>query len=325
MPDCEKKSKCHLMEECEYRKEVWNKTGKDLQPKKIIENLGQALKALKEIRQDDQNVTTFYRGHSNANYHLNPSIYRPLSKDDPTLYVKYEDRMFREILSRHPEEFKDCKTTVEKLAIMQHYELPTRLLDVTQNPLIALYFACHTNPNKPGMIFSFKVNSQMIKYVDSDTVSVLANLAKMDRNFDVSETYDLMNSEQGIKLLHEIGEEKPYFAPRIKPEHLNNYIVCVKPKHNNARIIAQQGAFLLFGIQKKKSEGSYFWTKQGATDPKRAIQLDHYCIPSKKKKAILEELDKMNINDSTVFPQIEKTAQYVRNNVYKLFGKHFIE
>lgn len=322
MVSCLKMSKCGLLEECKYRKEVFDKTGRDLQSKGVITNLAEALVAIGEPN-DARNhgFTMFYRGHSSADYHLRPSIYREIDKDHDTEYVEYEDRMFKEMLSLHPDEFAQCKTTLEKLAIMQHYDMPTRLLDVTENPLIALYFAClKSDQEKPGMLFAFRIVSNMIKYVDSDTVSVLANIAKMPKDFDVTSTADINTLEVVKRLIHEIREEKPYFLERIKPEHLDNYVVCVKPRKNNPRIIAQQGSFLLFGIQKKKVDGSYFWTKQGGADPVRRINVKNFCIPHENKERILNELDQLNINESTVFPEMIKTAKYVKDNISKIFG-----
>ena len=97
-------------------------------------------------------------------------------------YLKSENILFREFILRNPDEFSDEKTTFEKLVKMQHYKLPTRLLDITTNPLIALFFAVENYENEDGEFIVFAIPGDKIKYYDSDTISVVANVAK--RPFD---------------------------------------------------------------------------------------------------------------------------------------------
>lgn len=95
------------------------------------------------------------------------------------------------MITQCPEDFKDCQYTFEYLVKMQHYGLPTRLLDITSNALVALYFACYSNRSdefsKDGKVFVYAVRKDAIKNYNSDTVSVLSNLAQLDNNFEMKD------------------------------------------------------------------------------------------------------------------------------------------
>lgn len=265
-----------------------------------IRTLLDKLETLNETEFDD-NVLVFYRGHSSKAFELKPSIYR---KNE---LISNEDRLFKDIIARTPNDFKGCNSTFEKLVKMQHYSLPTRLLDITSNPLVALYFACADNDRKgeDGLLYRFEIKESQLKYFDSDAVSVVANIARRPISFEVASIMkydrDEFNKQEAILyLLHEIRTEKPHFHDVIDKEDIGR-VFCVKPIFDNPRIIKQEGAFFLYGINGEKSKPADF-----------PFEYTTYTVNKGDKQKILKQLESLGIDESTLFPEIEHVAKHLK-------------
>lgn len=84
-------------------------------------------------------VHVWYRGHNRDDYELIPNVFREAAKNNGKTYE--EGGMLRHLMNRLPQYLDNCPTTFDCLSLSRHYELPCRLLDWTENVLIALWFA----------------------------------------------------------------------------------------------------------------------------------------------------------------------------------------
>jgi len=251
----------------------------------------------------------FFRGHANANYTLLPSVMR--SK----FWKTNESIMYNELIINCPEDFEKCRTHLEKLVEMQHYGLPTRLLDITRNPLVALYFACESQFDCYGEIVLISVDNRHIKYPQSDTVSILASLPLFSYekqmefyNYAVDPSIDDVTFNKLVsRLLHEVRLEKPAFQAEIRKQDLLNSYIVYALKNNN-RIIKQDGAFILCGLLNESNSLNQFRYRDKG---KKVILLID------KKEKMLKQLENFSINHATLFPEIECVSEYIKDKFNK--------
>jgi hypothetical protein len=155
-----------------------------------IKNVNDLVSALKELGNPERGYTRFFRGHSKLSYQLKPSIYRPDEKNspsDPDYLIKNENNIIRDVVINCPDAFNSSDTLFEKLVKLQHYGYATRLLDLTSNALVALYFACsEINDNdEDGELVILDIPDSDIKYDDSDVVSILSAISLRKSDFNI--------------------------------------------------------------------------------------------------------------------------------------------
>lgn len=111
-----------------------------------------------------------WRGAANASWGLHSSLVRAFEKKHGSTPAtesalrEFEDQVIDEArswgLDWHAAGGR--LTALELLAAMQHYGVPTRMVDFTFNPLVALWFSVESEPSEPGRIFAIEMSQQLV-------------------------------------------------------------------------------------------------------------------------------------------------------------------
>ena len=261
-------------------------------------------------------------------------VYRGQKGDKPILpsvlrepkWAENEDKMLRRLEASFPDEFLNDSSTMDKLARARHVNFPTRLLDVTTNPLVATYFAAKQSAGNHGVgeVIAFRIKEEKERFFNSDTISCIANLSYL--TYDEKKNLALWLKDNASRLKDNKGKppadvirrfnnlpyikrlvqfikmEKPYFHNRIDPSHIQA-AWYVKPKMSTRRILAQSGAFLVFG----NCPG-----KIGEDPPKEFLpEIKSFSIRKGESEKLLKDLEGLGIDERALFPDIETEARAI--------------
>ena len=255
-------------------------------------------------------VTNIYRGLSDKEYLLLPSLFR--TQDDRynfdeinpeyvanDRYLSYgnEQTILKSFIHEASRYVNLPSNELLRWAeYAQHYGVPTRLLDWTSNPLVALYFACKNNLEKDGKVWLLHLkNYDRIRHALQP--NVFWDLTK----------YDAIDAMK--ELLDGKVEQK--------------YPIVYTPYYVDNRMSAQSSFFMCWGSVKKPFEELFSDKKYQMVlpedDPKERIFGKHedeallFCfyIDADSKPFILRELDIVGVNEKSVFPGLDGIWRYV--------------
>jgi hypothetical protein len=162
----------------------------------------------------------WFRGHAKAAWPLCPSALRYFEETERQRAISSISEF------RHRLEYRLAKAPAPKekfkwLQLAQHYGLPTRLLDWTQSPAVALYFACQD--------------------IEHDGAVYAINPRDLNRLSLPKKRFDIVDPDEHADIL------EPYLSLDGRERARGPKTIAVKPTWNSERIILQQGMFTLHG------------------------------------------------------------------------------
>jgi hypothetical protein len=224
---------------------------------------------------------TWFRGQDDKIWKLVPKIYRNVGFD--FILEREYFRDFKLLANNYLDKLP--LDDFEWMFIMQHYGMPTRLLDWTESHLVALFFVVENYKNsKDGAVWILDPWSLNEATMGEFTVPV--------HNHRFLNDYVLpppMNVEREVR---------------------GYYPVCIRPKKSTSRILAQKGCFSIHGnIQIGIDEITSMFNK--SENQIKKIRLKKIIIDGRSKLKILKQLFISGITHSVIFPDLDGLSKEI--------------
>lgn len=278
--------------------------------KKIIDDLNNKYASGEENR-------FLYRGHGNHNqYELLPGVFRRISKDKNSFIRPYnqdEKAILLEYKAGRPSAEIDNKTLSE---LAQHYRVPTRQFDFTEDPYVALYFACE-RPSQAG---------------DFPSVWLFDRVNYTELFFENEKAVDCSWDSNSIvkKIIHdEIFDRVPGFHNDPEQYVMRPYIY--KPEWSDLREVNQKSWFMIWGARQDPLDVivnlNYNNTISlgGSAEFNSKQVLGVISIDPLFRETILGELFQMGYDQNMIYPTVDDHGVYVKNNNYNEKNSQYSE
>jgi hypothetical protein len=220
----------------------------------------------------------WFRGHGSSTYTLCPSLMREGQTADAVfdrearLLTRFRQRSLAYWPSGYPQ------TAWEHMFAMQHFGMPTRLLDWSENLFVAAHFALNDRASDAAAD-----DHPEIWCVDPTTWNrKVPNLADYGDIIRVLTTTD--------------DEIESYSPETIKKR--NKTPVAIYGTHNSDRIVAQKGTFFVWGNDAGTMED--FCEHTGATLWKISI--------TGNRQHVAQQLAALGFAETAVFPELSALA-----------------
>lgn len=246
----------------------------------------------------------WYRGVAKAKSHtLKPSLYRHPSITKIEEFLVLERRMLEEfnrqnLLHAAPRGVSDDGSDLHTLFYMQHYGVPTRLLDWTSNPFIAMYFALSSaRPEAKGgysedaavwVLDPVSWNSTALAHQTYGTIGPIVDKV-------------VSNAYAPVKMMR--NQLDPNSLPAMEERPATILGVA-----NNPRIFAQKGVFTVFGKDMNPMEQQFDKWKFEPHCLKKLV------IPKAKIDDLLKTLLQIGYTDSVSYPDLQGLVMEIKRS-----------
>ena len=245
-----------------------------------------------------------FRGQPNETYELMPGIGRnKLGIHERGCFLD-ERNLIEMAKYKLPDIFRNELAPLELLALLQHHGIPTRLLDVTESALVALFFACGGDEKADGEVFAFKSSNRNV--VTYPVVQAIAD------------SYRFIGPALPLAAFYAAVKNQPYFAEEkhiLQIYHQDDVAggkwigeCCQTPFYVYAplRSIRQQvqhGRYILFPneISTEKCEDGYFIRNINPMPKDHPDIVARIIVPGSIKQELLQELRLFGITKSFLF------------------------
>lgn len=251
-----------------------------------------------------KNEVLLFRGQPDINYELMPSIGRHRQSAFDISLLNQERNLIEMAKFKMPEIFQAQEQPIELLALLQHHGIPTRLLDITENALVALYFACASSPEKDGEVIAFRCDDKDV--TNYPVVNAIADSYRFSRGTihslelffgAVKDQPYFLEQKQTHEICHDTNEKGGQWIRECCEEPIFVYAPI-----RSVRQQMQQGRYILFPNQIIDYGNVGAFTT--LIDP---IAKDDKCIaglitiPGLQKQKMLQDLKLFGISRETLF------------------------
>lgn len=237
-----------------------------------ISTIGELSQAIGKLRAE-YDEPLWYRGQGDATWKLVPGYFRVDNKvSEHSLLIKFRQSATM-LVDKPPTD------SFEWLFLMQHYGVPTRLLDWSESPLVSLYFCVNSEPDKEGAIWILKPSE----------LNKIANMKAKD--------------EAGFIPSFQDDELETYTIESLRSnDRFELSPLATIASRNNPRIQAQLGAFTIHHLDQTPIEDL------GSGDHAEKI-----VVSADAKAELKKELALLGFTRFQLFPELASVGELIRD------------
>ena len=223
-----------------------------------------------------------YRGMWDADWPLITSLQR-VNKN----YVEVEKHLLRNFQKYAPQNSVVFNTFWNWLTLAQHHGLPTRLLDWSYSPFIALHFA---------------LENHLFYHIHGDAAIWSLNLTKLEDTFP-PQIRERFIKDGAFSFTYEALDELWPTLDAFNSDDEDDFLIFFEPPSFNDRIINQ---YALISTTRNPRTITSEWLKQ------RPELFQKTIIPASLKWEFRDKLDQLNITERILYPGLDGLCKWLK-------------